>query len=219
MKRVGVILSGCGVFDGSEIHEAVLTLYFLDRAHAQVHCYAPDKPQRDVVDHKTQQAQQEERNVLTEAARIARGAIAPLSEIDLAGLDAIIFPGGFGAAKNLCSFAVDGPSCDVDPDVLATIRSAVDMGKTVGAICIAPVVVAKALEETSHRATLTIGTDEGTKSALTSMNANPVDASAGEIAVDETNRIVTTPAYMLAQSVSEAAAGIEKLVEKVLEMS
>ena len=220
MKKIGVILSGCGVFDGSEIHEAVLTLLYLDRAGAQASCFAPDKAQMHVVNHLTQRpAENESRNVLVESARIARGEIKPLSELNLDELDAVIFPGGFGAAKNLCTFAVDGAGCTIDGEVARVVRDAVAKNKVVGAICIAPVVVAKALEESGKQPQLTIGTDRETSNALATMKAKPVLRQVTEIAVDETNKIVTTPAYMLATRISEVSEGIEKLVEQVMKMA
>ncbi len=219
MKKVGVILSGCGVFDGSEIHEATLCLLYLDRAGVEVHCFAPDVEQLHVVDHATQQAEEgTQRNCLREAARIARGEIGPLSDLRVDELDALILPGGFGAAKNLCTFAVDGPRCDINAEVAAAIRDAVAHGKVVGAICIAPALVARALRDTGTNPVLTIGNDTATADALRSLNATHRDAAVSEIVVDERNRIVSTPAYMLAQRISEVASGIEKLVDGVVSL-
>jgi len=220
MKRIGVVLSGCGVYDGSEIHEAVLALLYLDKAGAEVQCFAPDKPQRDVINHlKGETAAGEQRNVLVEAARIARGNIKPLSELSVEALDALVFPGGFGAAKNLSAFAVEGPAGEVEAEVGRVIRAAVDQGKVVGAICIAPAVIAKALEGTGRTPKLTIGTDSGTAGALETMGALHCSASVSEVCVDEGNRLVSTPAYMLGQSIAEVAVGIEAFVTKVMELA
>ncbi|RJP30605.1 MAG: isoprenoid biosynthesis protein ElbB [Candidatus Omnitrophota bacterium] len=221
MKRVGVVLSGCGVFDGSEIHEAVLTLLYLDQHGAEIRCFAPDKPQMHVVNHYTKQPQAEEtRNVLTESARIARGEIAPLAKMNLDQLDAVIFPGGFGAAKNLCNFAVAGPACEIDPDVARIIHDAHAKGKVIGAICIAPALVARAFKgEAGVSPTVTIGTDAATAGALREMGATNQAASVSDVVVDAKNKIVTTPAYMLGPTISKVAQGIEKLVKKVLEMA
>jgi enhancing lycopene biosynthesis protein 2 len=220
MKRVAVVLSGCGVYDGSEIHEAVLALLFLDKAGAEVQCFAPDKPQRDVINHlKGEPAEGEQRNVLVESARLARGNIKPLSELDIEALDGVVFPGGFGAAKNLSAFAVDGPAGEVDPEVARVIQTAVRQGKVVGVICIAPAVVAKALEGTGRSPKLTIGTDADTAGALEAMGALHCPASVSEVCVDEANRLVSTPAYMLGQSISEVATGIEAFVQKVMELA
>lgn len=218
MKNIGVILSGCGVFDGSEIHEATLTLLFLDRAGVQIHIFAPDKPQKDVVDHFEKKPMDEKRNVLTEAARIVRGDIEPLSQINIETLDAIIFPGGFGAAKNLCNYAVSGPDCEIDHDVEILIKSAHEKGKPIGCICIAPVLVARALKGTGAKPKLTIGTDEETIKHLEELEAVAVPTLVNEVVVDENNKIVSTPAYMLARRISEVASGIEKLVERILGM-
>ncbi|HOL95206.1 MAG TPA: isoprenoid biosynthesis glyoxalase ElbB [bacterium] len=221
MTRVAVVLSGCGVFDGSEIHEAVLTLLYLDQAGVEVRCFAPDKPQLHVVNHFTKEVVPgETRNVLVESARIARGEIRPLPELKMEAFDAVIFPGGFGAAKNLCTFAVDEANCDIDPDIARVIRDAVQKGKVVGTICISPVLAARALrDDPTRHPRLTIGTDAATAGALRAMGAENVAASVNEIVVDEQNRLVSTPAYMLGPRISNVAAGIEKLVNKVLEMA
>ncbi len=221
MKRVGVILSGCGVFDGAEIHEAVLTLLYLDRGGAEVQCFAPDIPQMHVVNHFAQQpAAGESRNVLLESARIARGEIKPLKDLSVDQWDAIVFPGGFGAAKNLCSLAIDGPDCFIDPETAQVIQDAVTKGKTIGAICIAPAMVVRALRDIEGvKPVVTIGTDAATAGAIREMGGEHQAASVNEIVVDETNKIVSTPAYMLGPSISNIAEGIEKLVAKVLEMA
>jgi len=220
MKRVGVVLSGCGVLDGSEIHETVLTLLFLDRAGAEIHCFAPDKPQRDVVNHFTKKPTGETRNVLAESARIARGEISPLSALNVDQLDAVIFPGGFGATKNLSSFAADDANCEIDPDVDRVIRDTIAKDKVVGAICISPVLIARALQgRTAGRPVVTIGTDAATAGSLRALGTENQPASVNEIVVDEKLRIVTTPAYMLGPRIANVAVGIEKLVHKVLEMA
>lgn len=219
MAQVGVVLSGCGVFDGSEIHEAVLTLLYLDQAGAKVSCFAPDKPQLHVVNHLTMQpVEGESRNVLVESARIARGEIKPVSELTMDQLDAVVFPGGFGAAKNLCTYAVDGDACDIDPDVARVIKDAHSKGKVIGAICISPVTVARALKDQGVKAELTIGSDAATAGSLRAMGSENKAAAVHEIVVDEANKIVSTPAYMLGPNIANVAKGIQKLVEKVLTM-
>ncbi|MBN2326877.1 MAG: isoprenoid biosynthesis glyoxalase ElbB [Candidatus Omnitrophica bacterium] len=219
MAQVAVVLSGCGVYDGAEIHEAVLTLLYLDKAGAQVQCFAPDKPQAHVVNHLTgQPAPEESRNVLVESARIARGEIKPLSELNMDFFDAVIFPGGFGAAKNLCTFASDGGDCQIEPDAQRVIEEAVEEGKVIGAICIAPALVARALKGKERKPIVTIGTDAAAAGALRAMGSENLPKSVNEIAVDEKNKIVTTPAYMLGPSISHVSLGIEKLVAQVLSM-
>lgn len=216
--KVGVVLSGCGVFDGAEIHESVLTLLALDRAGAEAVCLAPNVDQLHVINHLTGEVVPgEKRNVLVEAARIARGAIRDAARVDPAELDALIIPGGFGAAKNLCDFAVSGPNCRVDPEVARVVRGVHAAGKPVGAICIAPALLAKLLGD--ERPRLTIGTDAETASALEAMGACHVSCSVENTVVDTDRKLVTTPAYMLARSIAEAAAGIEKLVAEVLAMA
>lgn len=220
MKRVAVVLSGCGVFDGAEVHESVLTLLFLDKAGAQVQCFAPDKDQAHVINHNTQQPMEgETRNILVESARIARGAVTPLSELKMENFDAVIFPGGFGAAKNICTYAFDGDECSNDPDATRVMRDAHKQGKPIGALCISPVAVAVAFKGTGVSPTLTIGSDAATAGSLRALGAVNEPKSVSEITVDETNKIVSTPAYMLGPSIAHVATGIEKLVNKVLEMA
>lgn len=217
-EKIGVLLSGCGVFDGSEIHEATLTLYFLARQGAETVCIAPDKKQSDVVDHCTGNSTDESRNVLREAARIARGKITDVGAVRGTDLDGLIIPGGFGAAKNLCSFAKDGPSCQVDPSVARLLLELHAQGKPIGALCIAPALLARLFGST-HKVELTIGTDPGTASALQEMGAKHRSAQPVDIVVDEVNRIVTTPCYMSAPSIVEVGIGAEKVVKTVLQMA
>lgn len=216
MKRVAVILCGCGVKDGSEIHEATAVLLALDRAGAEAVVAAPRGAQFDVVDHTTGQAAAGAgRDMLVEAARIARGKIRDLAELTPAAVDAAILPGGFGAAKNLCSFARDGAACTVHPQVAALLRGLHAARKPIGAVCIAPVIVARVLgRETGAR--LTIGDDPGTAAALETMGARHVMAGAVEPVVDEANRIVTVPAYMSATRIGEVFDGVAALVQRLL---
>ncbi len=217
-KRIGVLLSGCGVMDGSEIHEATLTLYFLDKQGAEILCMAPNKDQSDVMDHVAGKPTGEKRNVLLESARIARGKILDVKTVKADDLDGIILPGGFGAAKNLCTFAFDGPDCSVDPDVARLLKEVNAQKKPIGALCIAPAVIARLFGgELSPE--ITIGNDAGTASALEKMGARHKKANTDEIVVDAKNRMVTTPCYMTAQSIKDVGAGAEKLVAKVIEMS
>ncbi len=216
MKKIGVILSGCGVYDGSEIHEAVLTLLAISRSGAQAVCFAPDKQQVDVINHLTGEAmtetrnvliEAETRNVLIEAARITRGEIRPLAQADAAELDALIVPGGFGAAKNLSNFASLGSECTVDRELKALAQAMHQAGKPLGFMCIAPAILPKIFDFPLR---LTIGTDIDTAEVLEEMGAEHVPCPVDDIVVDEDNKIVTTPAYMLAQNIAEAASGIDK---------
>ncbi len=217
-KKVGVILSGCGVYDGSEIHEAVITMLALDRRGAEMVICAPDIPQMHVVNHLTGEvAEGESRNVLVESARIARGAIQDIATVKADDLDALIIPGGFGAAKNLCDFAVKGPDCTVHPQVARLVREVHGQGKPVAAVCIAPAILASVLGEESPA--LTIGTDENTAAALEKMGAQHLSCPVTEFVVDKERKLITTPAYMLAQRISEAAEGIEKTVQALLDMA
>ncbi len=213
MKKVGVVLSGCGVYDGAEITESVLTLLALSRGGAQAICFAPDKVQSDIINHLTGEAMADSRNVLIEAARIARGDIHPLNMAKAEALDALIVPGGFGAAKNLSNFAAQGSQCEVDDDLKALALQMHQQGKPLGFICIAPALLPKIFDFPLR---LTIGTDIDTAEVIEEMGGEHVPCPVEDIVVDEDNKIVTTPAYMLAQTIAEAAAGIDKLVARVL---
>jgi enhancing lycopene biosynthesis protein 2 len=217
MKNIGVLLSGCGVYDGAEIHESVITLLALDRNGAGTVCMAPDIDQHHVVNHLTGQPTEEKRNVLAESARIARGEIMDIKHVRTADLDGLIIPGGFGAAKNLSDFAIKGKEADVHPEVRRVIIEMADAKKPIGAMCISPTVLAKVLEDRHPQ--VTIGNDLGTAEAIESMGGRHTVCEAAAIHVDSENRLVTTPAYMLGSSIGKVAEGIEKLVEKVLAMA
>jgi len=219
MARVAVCLSGCGFLDGSEIHEAVFTLLALDRAGAEIVCCAPDKPQAQVVNHCLQQPEPEERrHILVESARIARCDIQPLSEVQASQIDALIFPGGFGAAKNLCTFADNGPDCTVDPDVEALVSDMLEMKKPIGAICIAPALLARILGKKNIKAKVTIGSDPKTAAAINRMGAEHCSCPTEGMVSDPQYKVVTTPAYMTGKGPAEVCTGIEKLVAEVLRL-
>jgi enhancing lycopene biosynthesis protein 2 len=216
--KVAVILSGCGVFDGAEIHESVLTLLALARAGAKVTCAAPDITQRHVINHATgEEIEDEDRNVLEEAARISRGEIKRMDELRLSELDAIIFVGGFGVAKNLSSLAFDGKAYDIDPIIHSFIQDAHQAHKALGFMCIAPALAASALGANQVR--LTIGNDADTAAILESKGATHINCPVNEVVVDTANRVVTTPAYMQAENILQAEAGINKLVSELLKLA
>lgn len=215
-KKIGVVLAGCGVYDGAEIHEAVLTLLAIERAGAEAAIFAPNIPQAHVVNHLTGEAADETRNVLVEAARIARGKIADLADFDAAAVDALILPGGFGAAKNLCDFAFKGADCTVNPDVEKAVRATRDAGKPIGALCIAPAILAKLFG--GEGAKLTIGSDEGTAAALEKLGAVHYTTTHGDVVVDEGLKLATSPCYMLDATVSQIADGAANTVAALLKM-
>lgn len=215
-KKIAIILAGCGVKDGSEIHESVLTLLSVVKEGGEPLFFAPSGDQATVTNHLTNDSSGEKRNMLIEAARIARGNIKNIKELKVTSADAVIFPGGFGAALNLCDFAKKGADCVVNPEVERVIKEFYAAKKPLGFICIAPAIAAKVLGP--HQVKLTIGTDVSTASALQKMGAVHENHPVDEICVDEKNRVVTTPAYMLAQNIAEAEAGILKLVKKVLSL-
>lgn len=214
MKKIAVVLAGNGVYDGAEIHETTLTLLAIARKGAQYQCFAPDVEQAHVVNHLNGEEMPEKRNVLVEAARIARGDIKPLSEYDSDAFDAIIFPGGFGAAKNLCTFAFDGVDFTVNPDVEKAVRNTVAAEKPVGALCIAPVFIAKILGDVK----VTIGDDEATLQAIEKLGGVHQKTTHGQIVIDTKYRLITTPCYMLDSRIDQIADGAEKVVETILEM-
>lgn len=215
-KNVAVILSGCGVYDGAEIHESVITLLRLDQRGAKVQCFAPDIAQLHVINHLTGEPMPETRNVLVESARIARGEIKDIREARVEDFDALIIPGGFGAAKNLSSFATEGAACSVQADALNLAEAFAEAGKPIGLMCISPAIAAKIY---GPGVICTIGTDADTAAAVSKMGGTHQECEVSEIVEDKARKLVSTPAYMLAQSISEAASGINKMVDRVLELT
>ncbi len=213
MKKIAVILSGCGVYDGAEIHESVLTLLALEQNGLDYQCLAPNIEQMHVINHLTGNvAEGESRNVLVEAARIARGNIKDLAEAKESDFDAAVLPGGFGAAKNLCDFAVKGSDCTVNAELERFIKAMAAAKKPVGFICISPAMIPKLYGEGSK---LTIGNDKETAEAIEAMGGVHMACPVEDIVYDEEHKLLSTPAYMLAGSVSEAASGISKLIAKL----
>lgn len=214
MAKIGILLSGCGVNDGSEIHEAVLTMLALDRLGVERLCMAPNIEQHDVVNHLSGEVANESRNVLVESARIARGEISDLADISASDIDAVILPGGFGAAKNLSDFAVAGAQAEVLPEVIRLLQEMHKAKKPIGAICIAPAVIARALGVVEPK--LTIGNDLATANIIKSFGARHQECAVDDIVFDQENLLVTTPAYMLGPGLREIATGIDKLVKQVV---
>lgn len=209
--RAAVILSGCGYLDGAEIRESVLSLLYLDQAGVEVAIFAPDKSQHHVVDHTLKQAVAGGRNMMIEAARIARSAIAPLITLDASAFDLLVIPGGFGVAKNLSDLAFEGASATVDADFKAVIAAFFEAQKPIVAMCIAPAVLAAALKNAGI--TVTIGDDVGTASAITAFGNYHKNCASDEICVDTANRIVSCSAYMREDAISPIAKGIEAAVK------
>jgi enhancing lycopene biosynthesis protein 2 len=222
MPKVAVVLTGCGRADGSEIHEAVSCLVHLSRLGASYRCFAPDAPQVDVVNHLTGKPMSgEKRNQLVEAARIARGEIAPLAALNPTDFDAVVFPGGFGAAKNLCTFARDGKNCTVIPEVERVVKGFHSAGKPVGMCCIAPVIAAKVLGKASGGpgAKVTIGDDPDTAAAIGAWGSTNIVKPVTEAYTDEANRLSTAPAYMYGRATPhEVFEGIGAMIESTLGM-
>ena len=216
--KVGVLLSGSGVQDGSEIHESVLTALFLEKTRVEIVFMAPNIDQMHVMNHYTGQEMDEFRNVLVESARIARGNIKDLAEIRGEDLDALIIPGGLGVAKNLSDYAMSGSECSINPDVYRLVVEMLISKKPIGAICIAPAMMSKILFEQSLSANLTVGSDATTSKDIEEMGSQHQNCSTREVVIDVKNKIVSTPAYMDAKSISEVAEGIEKLVNEIVSM-
>lgn len=217
MKKIAVLLSGCGVFDGSEIHESVLTLLAIIKAGAQYQCFAPDINQADVINHLSGEPDTNQiRNVLVESARIARGEIKTTTELIIDDYDGLVIPGGFGAAKNLCDFAFTSTACQIQPLVKDFVSQFVTANKPVGFICIAPVMIPLFY---GKQAIGTVGSDPETVLAFKTMGGEHKLSVVDDIVVDEINKIVSTPAYMLAENILQSQIGIEKLVNKVIELA
>jgi len=217
MKKIAIILSGCGVYDGSEIHEAVLTMLAITQQGAQYRCFAPNINQHHVVNHFTGNIEDNQtRNVLVESARIARGDIEDINDLIVADFDALVLPGGFGAAKNLCDFAIKGENCTMQGDVLRACQAFAHAKKPAGYICIAPAMIALVYGQGSQG---TIGTDSDIAAQLTTMGLEHINCAVNDVVVDEKNKVISTPAYMLAGDISEAAQGINKLIQTLLAMA
>lgn len=214
MKNIAVILSGCGVFDGAEINESVFTLLELEKNAVKYQCFAPDIPQAHVVNHLTGEVvENETRNVLVESARICRGNIKDIKQANADDFEALIFPGGFGAAKNLSDFAFAGADCKVNNDVLKFAKAMAEANKPLGFICISPAMIPQVYGSGTKA---TIGNDVEAAQAIEKMGGIHVECPVSEFVLDETHKVVSTPAYMLAGNMLEAYGGIEKLVKKVL---
>jgi enhancing lycopene biosynthesis protein 2 len=214
MKKFAVILAGCGVYDGAEIQEAVMTLLAIEKAGASFQCFAPDVDQFHVLNHITGKEMNEKRNVLVESARIARGDIKPLQAYNPAAFDALIFPGGFGAAKNLCSWAYEGDTCQVLPDVARAVEATFEAKKPIGAMCIAPVILGKLFKGTN----LTTGQDPASQHFIEKMGNRYTPAGHGEVVTDPVRKLFTTPCYMLDATLSQIQLGTENLVREMIQV-
>ena len=224
--KIGVLLSGCGVYDGSEIQEAVLAMLAIEEAGAETVCISIDADQHHVIDHLNGETMNEKRNMLVESARIARGAIIPIDKVDLNELDGLVIPGGFGNAKNLTSWAFDGPGGSILPEVKLLLVNLVNIGKPIAALCVSPVILAKAFEGSSVHATLTLGTDAepspydipAFSQGLEATGAKSEYKSVSEITVDATNKIISAPCYMMDASILEVRNNIKQAVDKLVEL-
>lgn len=224
--KIGVLLSGCGVYDGSEIHESVLTLLSIDEIHATAVCISVNKDQYHVVNHATDEKTGETRNMLTESARIARGDIHDINNISPADIDALVIPGGFGNAKNLTNWAFNGPGGEILPEVKLLIINMINVGKPIAALCVSPVVLAKALEGSGIQPTLTIGTDKeespydiaGFTGGLEKTGMLTEMKTVREILIDPKNKIVTAPCYMMNASILDVRKNTRSAIEALRDL-
>nr|MDA3823965.1 isoprenoid biosynthesis glyoxalase ElbB [Bacteroidales bacterium] len=214
MKNFAVILSGCGVFDGAEIHESTLSLLSIVKNGAGYTLFAPDIDQHHVINHLSGEEMNESRNVLVESARIARGNIQALSTFNEKGFDALLFPGGFGVAKNLSDWAFKGPEGDVLSEVSEAIASMIKAKKPIGALCISPILLAKVVEG----AILTIGKDSATANGLEAAGAKHIETKHGEVIVDKKNKLITSPCYMLDATIIQIAEGAENVIKEMIKL-
>ncbi|NVN93773.1 MAG: isoprenoid biosynthesis glyoxalase ElbB [Bacteroidetes bacterium] len=213
MKKFAVVLSGCGVYDGAEIHEAVLTMLAIVKNGGSYQIFAPDIAQHHVINHFTGKEVNENRNVLVESARIARGKIQTLSAFDANLYDALIFPGGFGCAKNLSTFAFKGENCEVNKDVVEAVKTMVSANKPIGALCIAPVLFAKILKNIE----VSIGNDEQTAIKIEKMGARHFKTKHNQVIKDAKLKVFTTPCYMLDATIAQIAEGAENIVKAMID--
>ena len=214
-KKFAVVLSGCGVYDGAEIHEATLTMYSIVKAGAEYQIFAPDIMQHHVVNHITGEEMDEKRNVLVESARIARGNIKPLNELNMSDFDSVVFPGGFGAAKNLSSFAFDGENYKVNLDVERVVKEAVEARKPIGALCIAPVILAEIFNDSK----ITLGNEKDPSAdAVKKMGVDYIATTHGDVVIDEKYKLVTSPCYMLDANILQIGEGAENVIATIMSM-
>lgn len=213
-KKIAIVLSGCGVYDGAEIHETTLSMYAIARNGAEYEIFAPDVEQHHVINHLTGDEMDEKRNVLIESARIARGNIQSLDKFKAKDFDAILFPGGFGAAKNLSTWAFDGLDASINKEVERSIKEMAEAGKPIAALCISPVLLGKIFGDLE----LTIGQDKATIEALEKLGVEHKKTDHGEVVVDEKYKVITTPCYMLDGTIDQIGLGAENVVKKILEM-
>ncbi|WP_070966046.1 isoprenoid biosynthesis glyoxalase ElbB [Vibrio sonorensis] len=216
MKRVAVILSGCGVFDGSEIHEAVLTLHAIEKSGATWHCFAPDIEQSHTINHLSGDVDEHKRNVLQESARVCRGNIQDVSKLHSEEFDALVLPGGFGAAKNLTDFALKGAECSINAHVASACRSFCRAGKPAAYMCIAPIIIPMIYPKGTKG---TIGNDSDTAQAFETMGGAHISCPVDDYVYDQEHKVLSTPAYMIADNISQAASGIEAMIKKLVELA
>ncbi len=214
-KKIAVVLSGCGFLDGAEINETVLALLAIEEAGCSYQAYAPDVDQYHVINHMAGEEASETRNVLVESSRIVRGNISSLDKLKPEDFDALILPGGYGVAKNLSDFAMRGKDLTINPELLSVCSRFCALKKPAGYICIAPVLLTTIY---GNGVTCTIGNDKDTASIIDDTGGVHQTAAVDDIVIDADRKVVSTPAYMLANNLIEARTGIKKLVEAVVGM-
>ena len=224
--KIGVLLSGCGVYDGAEIQESVLTLLAIEEMGAEAICISVDENQYHIVNHLTGEEMPGARNMLVEAARIARGKIHEISTISPSMIDALIIPGGFGSAKNFTKWAFAGPECEINPKVKLLLVNMINVGKPIVALCVSPIIVAKALQDSKIHTKMTIGTDQEPSpyditsfvDGLRTSNVETSMKSVHEIEIDSKNKIITAPCYMMEASILDVRKNIQKALEALKDL-
>lgn len=224
--KIGVLLSGSGVYDGSEIQEAVLTLLAIEEIEAEAICISIDKPQHHVINHLNGEEMNDSRNMLIESARIARGNIKNINDVSPNDIDAMVIPGGFGAAKNFTSWAFNGSDGEILPEVKLLLVNLINIGKPIAALCVSPVVLAKALEGSTITPTLTIGTDKEPSpyditaftDGLQKTGMQTEMKSVREINIDVKNKIISAPCYMMEASIVDVRKNIRSAIEALRDL-
>lgn len=224
--KIGVLLSGCGVYDGAEIHESVMTLLSIEEIGAEAVCISVNKDQHHVINHLTGEEMNEKRNMLVESARIARGKIHDISSIDPVDIDALVIPGGFGSAKNFTDWAFSGPDGSILPEVKLLIVNMLNIGKPIAALCVSPVVVSKALEGSDLSALMTIGSNseaspydiEGFSGGIQKTGMQTEYQTIRGITIDKTNKIVSAPCYMMEASILDVRKNIRSAIEALRDL-
>jgi enhancing lycopene biosynthesis protein 2 len=224
MKKIGILLSGCGVYDGSEIQETVLAMLAIQEVGAEYFCISIDKNQHHVINHLNGTEMAETRNMMIESARIARGNVKNINEVEIRDFDALVIPGGFGNAKNLSSWAFDGPKGTILPEVKLLIVNCINAGRPIAALCVSPILIAKAMEDSGFQVELTLGNSADSSpynindfhASLKATGAKTFEKNIEGIQIDEKLKIVSAPCYMIEANILEIRNNIKQAIEALM---